>query len=148
VAVDDLEGSLHRQLGPANTAYVIGADGRVVARVLWAVDERGVRAALDAAVHGDRTVEWRTRIVPILRGAVEQHRILGLAGPRARRDLCRAAPPVFVAGLLASRLPRSLPPLARGTGAALLTAAPLAVGAVGAAARWRRAVRRAREPTR
>lgn len=122
VAVDNLAGSLHRDLGPANVAYVMGTDGTVVARVLWAADLRSVRRALEATLAGQRPLERRPRLLPVLRGASEQQRIFRLAGPRASRDMRRVAPPIYLSGRIAGVLP-SWPPLVRGSVAAVASAA-------------------------
>lgn len=54
VVVDDLDGTLHRQLDPRpHAAYVMAPDGTVAARVLWANDAPAMRRALDAALAGD-----------------------------------------------------------------------------------------------
>lgn len=127
MVVDDLDGDLHRRLGPADTAYAMGIDGAVVGRLLWASDTRGVRQMLEAAVSGDDRVERRTRVVPIVRSANEVERILGLAGPRASRDVARVMPPVWVAGRIASAL-RPLRPDVRAALAAVAATA-LHIGA-------------------
>ncbi len=133
VAVDDLDGNLHRRLGPANTAYVTGTDGTVEARLLWATDVRGVRRALEAAVAGVRGSERRTRLVPVVRGAAEQKRILDLAGPRASRDVARVMPPVWVIGRVADLLP----PWRPGVRGGLATVATTVLGAAAITAAWR-----------
>jgi hypothetical protein len=104
---------MHRRLGPADTAYVMGADGRVAGRSLWATDVAGIRRALAAAFAGETAGERRTRIVPVVAGASEMSRIFERAGPRASRDMLRVMPPVLLAGRIADRLPR-WPPVARG----------------------------------
>jgi hypothetical protein len=53
IAVDDLDGSLHRALSPKpNSAYVIGADGTILFRAHWANDAGALAAAMDAVVAG------------------------------------------------------------------------------------------------
>lgn len=114
VLVDDLRGTLHQALGgdPASV-YLVDADGRVAGRVLWANDVRGVRRGLEALVDGRRLGERRVRALPLLRGLGVMSEVLETAGPYARGDLLRAAPPAY--GLAAvARLLRPLPPLARG----------------------------------
>lgn len=138
VAVDDLDGTLHRQLGPADTAYVMSEDGQVAARLLWATDVRNLRKALDAAASGAKFGERRARFLPLVRGTAEQRRIFAEAGPRASRDMLRTLPPVYVAGRIAGRLP-SMPPLAKGTIATVVTTV-LHVGVVGAVWTMARAI--------
>ena len=113
VAVDDLDGTLHSRLGPADTAYVMGIDGRVAGRVLWGTDVVGVRRGLEAALAGETAGERLPRLLPVVVGASEMHRIFGHAGPRASRDMGRVMPPVLLAGRIADVLPR-WSPLARG----------------------------------
>lgn len=120
VAVDDLDGTLHRQLGPADTAYVMGIDGRVAGRSLWATDVAGLRRALAAAVAGETAGDRRPRVLPVVVGASEMHRVFDAAGPRASRDMGRVMPPVLFAGWIAHRLPR-WSPTARGAVASAAT---------------------------
>jgi hypothetical protein len=135
VVVDDLDGSLHRRLGPADTGYAVGADGLVAARTLWAADARAVQDALAAAAAGDTIDERRTRVLPIVVGASELKRIFDLAGPRAWRDAVRVMPPVYLAGRIAGRLP-PWSPLTRGAVASAATAAALLGVSVAIAGVW------------
>lgn len=130
VAVDDLDGSLHRRLGPADTGYAMGVDGRVAARMLWAADAKAVREALEAAADGETIRERRTRVLPLAVGASELLPIFDLAGPRAARDAVKVMPPMYLAGIVAQRLPR-WSPLARGVTAAAVSGL-VHIGAIGA----------------
>ncbi|MBV7697373.1 thioredoxin family protein [Streptomyces sp. TRM70350] len=98
VAVDDIDGTLHRLLDPKpNAAYLMDADGRVAFRILWSDDrEHIVRQALETVLSGRSPVgEHQGRMVPMLRGVAEMDRVLALSGPTARRDVRKAAPPMY-----------------------------------------------------
>jgi hypothetical protein len=132
IAVDDPEGKLHRAMdSKPNAAFLIDRGGQIVFRALWAGDERALRGALVAVAHGERPpeAESRRRLVPMAKGMGEMREILHQAGPRAERDIWRAAPPMGVTAWTAS-LFRPLPPQWR-TVAALASFA-IACGAVGA----------------
>jgi hypothetical protein len=136
VVVDDVEGTLHRQLDPRpHAAYVMAPDGTVSARVLWANDASALRRALDAALSGDRT-EIENRVAPVLRGTGCMYDAWDQAGGHAKTDVLKQAPPVFLSGWIARRL-HPLPPLARGAVAMAATMLGPALG-VAALARRRR----------
>lgn len=138
IAVDDPDGRLHRAMdGKPNAAFLIDRSGQIVFRALWAGDERALRQALQAVVQGKRPpeAESRRRLVPMAKGMGEMRDVLHQAGPRAERDIWRAAPPMGVTAWTAS-LFRPLPPQWR-TFAALASFA-LACGAVGALLAQRR----------
>jgi hypothetical protein len=132
IAVDDPEGRLHRAMdSKPNAAFLIDRGGQIVFRALWAGDERALRGALEAVAQGERPPrpESRRRFVPMAKGMGQMREVLHQAGPRAERDIWRAAPPMGVTAWTAS-LFRPLPPHWR-TVAALASFA-LACGAVGA----------------
>lgn len=98
VAVDDLEGTLHRQLDPKpNAAYLVDRDGRVAFRALWSNDREDVlRKPLEQVVAGKPlAAEHQGRIIPMMRGVARMDRMLEQSGPTARRDVLRSAPPVY-----------------------------------------------------
>jgi hypothetical protein len=116
VAVDDLEGSFHTSLDPKpNATYLVGANGEIVFRSMWASDERGLSEALGAAAHGAIPPRQQSRRVvgPMLRSIGYVDQVLRDAGPRATRDLAKSAPPMLLAGRMAS-LFRGLTPERRG----------------------------------
>lgn len=134
VAIDDVDGSLHRQLDPRpHAAYVMAADGTVAGRALWANDERALRTLLDAALAGERR-EITNRVVPMLRGTGCMYQVWDEAGGHAKTDVLKQAPPMFVSGWLANRL-HPLPPLGRG---AVAMAATMVVPVVAISRLWRR----------
>jgi thiol-disulfide isomerase/thioredoxin len=51
VAVDDIDGTLHRAMSPKpNSAYVLAPDGTILFRAQWANDTQALAAALEAVV--------------------------------------------------------------------------------------------------
>jgi hypothetical protein len=132
VAVDDLEGSFHTSLDPKpNAAYLVEADGTIVFRSMWSSDEVGMSAAL-AAVASGRAPERREstrKLRPMLASIGFIDQVLRNAGPRASRDLLRAAPPMLVGARLAARF-GSLPPERRGPALLAVSVAAAAATAV------------------
>ncbi len=71
VAVDDIEGSLHRTLDPKpHAAYIMDARGSVAFRSLWANDERTLREGLkEISANPEATIgERQPKAVPMLKG--------------------------------------------------------------------------------
>jgi Iodothyronine deiodinase len=115
VAVDDLDGSLHRALGGnSNAAYLMDPNGNVAFRTLWSNDERVLRAALDAIACGppDHPFERGRRVVPWARGLARADDVVRAAGPAAVEELRREAPLLFAAAEVAW-VWRALTPLGR-----------------------------------
>lgn len=132
VAVDEIDGALHRRLDPKpSSAYFIDANGRVVSRVLWSNYEPPLREALEALVAGESPArpEREPRMMPMLSGVGKMDEILSASGQVARRDVLREAPPIYGLARLAG-LFRPLPPLARTAAAmAVITGAAVLAGA-------------------
>jgi hypothetical protein len=138
VAVDDVEGPLHRQLDPKpNAAYLVGEDGIVLFRSLWSNDESVLREPLRRVAAGEQTPmgEREPRLVPMLAGTGKMYEILRSSGPTAQRDVLRQVPPMYAMARLAAMF-RPLSPLNRG----LAAAGVIAAGTGAAAAAARRAV--------
>jgi hypothetical protein len=143
VAVDDVDGSLHRALDPKpSSVYLMDREGRVAFRALWSNDEATVRDGLQAVVDGrtPERPERLNRVAPMTRGLGYQYEILDAAGGVAKRDVLREMPPMYVMARIAAQL-GPLPPLARGALAQSLAMAPLALAA-GIAVKRRRKRRR------
>ena len=71
VAVDDVDGTLHRALDTKpNAAYLVATDGTIVFRSLWAGDETGLRKALDAVAQGKAPKRSQSRAMfgPLMQG--------------------------------------------------------------------------------
>lgn len=116
VAVDDVDGRLHRTLDPKpNASYFVDRNGDVAFRVLWSNDERALRAGLEAVLAGSRG-EKQTRLVPMLTGLGKVDEILDLSGEQARRDVRREAPPLLAMARVAAFF-RPLSPFGRGVAA-------------------------------
>ncbi len=140
VAVDDVDGTLHRQLDPKpHAAYLVGPSGKVVFRTLWANEESVLRQALSAVAEGRRpeTAERQPRVRPMLHGTGQMWRTWEEAGGHAKSDVLREAPPVYVSARIADLL-RPLPPIVRGA----IAMAVMNVALVGAVVGVRRLVRR------
>ena len=133
VAVDDLDGSFHSSLDPKpNAAYLVDTQGEILFRSMWSSDEQGLRTALTATIQG-RTPDQRqsTRLLQPTLGALGHvGPVIDDAGPRARRDLLRSAPPMLLGARLAG-LFRGVSPDRRGhallatTGAIMLAVAAI-----------------------
>jgi len=110
VAVDDLEGTLHRRLdAKPNAAYVVDAQGRLAFRSLWASDAQALRRALEAVARGEHPKRRTSRAMtmPMMRALPWIDAIVSRAGPSASRDLWRAAAPMALMGKLGRRWRRS-----------------------------------------
>lgn len=117
VAVDDVDGTLHRALDPKpNAAYLMAEDGTVAFRTLWSNDERTLRAGVQRVLSDGPRAEKETRLIPMISGLGSMYGVLEGSGPTAKRDVLRQAPPMYAMARIAD-LYRPLPPLARGLAA-------------------------------
>ncbi len=114
VAVDDIDGTLHRVLSPKpNSAYVLGKDGTILFRAQWANDTKALAAALGAIAAGEPMSRSQSGGVvrPILRQFRYMAPVLDRAGSGAWRDMWRVAPPMaataFALKVLRIRPPKS-----------------------------------------
>jgi hypothetical protein len=127
VAVEDVDGTLYRDLNPKpSSVYLMDRDGAVAFRALWSNDEATIRDGLEVVVEGRRPArpERLNRVKPMTRGLGCQYEVLDRAGPTAKRDLLREAPPMYAMARMAAML-EPLPPLARGAIAQALGLAPM-----------------------
>ncbi len=102
VAVDDVDGTLHRALSPKpNSAYVLGAGGTILFRAQWANDTKALAAALDAIVAGEspHRSESGGVVKPTLRMLRNLAPVLDRAGSGAWRDMWHVAPPLAAIAL-------------------------------------------------
>ena len=107
VAVDDVDGTLHRALSPKpNSAYVLGADGTILFRAHWANDTKALAAALDAIVAGkaSRPSQSGGVVKPTLRILRNIAPVLDRAGSGAWADMWRVAPPLAAVALVLKAL--------------------------------------------
>lgn len=142
VAVDDVDGDLHRALDPKPDAvYLVDPDGIVMFRALWANDPGPLRDALRLAASGRRgpVGESEAMAGALMRGTGEMWRVLSAAGPAALRDVAAQAPPMW----MSARVADALRPLPSGLRGALGTVLPM-LGAGGALLGWSRRRRRRR----
>lgn len=138
IAVDDVEGTLHRALDPKpHSAYLVDARGIVAGRILWANHVRHLERALEALARGEAPGDDQSKAVPMLRGLGRIDEVLAASGGYARADLAREAPPMFAMARLA-RAFGPLPPLGRGVAALASTLAAVALTALGLGALIRR----------
>ncbi len=97
VAVDDIDGTLHRALSPKpNSAYVLDKDGTILFRAQWANDTKALAAALDVIAAGNalRRSQSGGVVRPILRQLRNMAPALDRAGGGAWGDMWRVAPPM------------------------------------------------------
>lgn len=110
VAVDDLDGSLHRQLdAKPNAVFVVDAHGRLAFRSIWASDVGSIRAAIRAVIDGERPKKQTSAAMvgPMLHALPWIDRVVSRAGRGASRDLWRAAAPLALMAKLVRRLGHS-----------------------------------------
>lgn len=108
VAIDDIDGTLHRAFGPKpNSAYLIDPDGTILFRAHWANDEETLRRVIDAVATGRGTARRRSRatVRPLLRAVGHLPGIVRAAGRKVARDVWLAAPPLIVLARLGQLLP-------------------------------------------
>lgn len=128
VAVDTLEGGLHRALDPKpNAAYLVGSNGIILFRSLWAADYDALRQALKDASDGRAMLRTQSTklVIPVARAMGMVRETMERAGPQAVGDLWRAGFPMALAGRVATWF-KPLSPDQRGI-AAVLT---LAIGMI------------------
>jgi hypothetical protein len=109
VVVDDVDGTLHRELDPKpNAVYLMDTEGRVAFRALWSNDRYEVLRKPLAELAGGRApfTQHQGRMVPMMRGLTRMDHMLELSGPTARRDVRRSAPPMYAMARLAARVKR------------------------------------------
>jgi len=97
VAVDDIDGTLHRAMSPKpNSAYVLAPDGTILFRAQWANDTQALAAALEAVVRSQmpRPSESGGVLKPTLRMLRNIAPVLDRAGAGAWGDMWLVAPPL------------------------------------------------------
>jgi Iodothyronine deiodinase len=107
VLVDELDGTLHKQLDTKpNSLHIINRQGEILFQALWSGDVEAVKQALSDIASG-KTPEQKLSermLSPFLRGAGYMHQILNKAGKRAYRELLFGAPPVWLLSRTAAAL--------------------------------------------
>ncbi len=97
VAVDDIDGSLHRALSPKpNSAYLLGSDGTILFRAHWANDTKALAEALEAVTAGRplRRGTSRGLLRPLGRTVRYVAPVLDRAGSGAWQDMWRTVLPM------------------------------------------------------
>ena len=133
VLVDDLDGTLHRMLDTKqNSVHIIGPDGTLVFRALFAADsavEKAIAAiAREGQPHKSQTLG---RLAGPMKSIGYIEETLRRAGSQAYRDVIKAVPPMAVMAALARAFP-FLPRASRGWAAAgtLMVGAALAMAGI------------------
>jgi hypothetical protein len=137
VAVDNIDGDLHRALDPKpNAAFLMSNAGEILFRSLWAADRQALHQAL-AAVAASRALEIKQSqalLGPVARAMGQVQEVMERAGPQAVSELWWAGLPMALAGRIASFIPWFTPDQ-RGIAAVVIMAAAMLV-AVGILGTW------------
>ncbi len=106
VLVDDIDGTLHRQLGTEpNSLHIIGADGEILYRALFAGDA-GVENAIAAIAAGEQLTKKSSQsLLPVLNSVGFMHDTVVNAGAGAYSDMVKTAPPMVAVALGAKLFP-------------------------------------------
>jgi thiol-disulfide isomerase/thioredoxin len=106
VLVDDIDGTLHRQLGTEpNSLHIIGADGEILYRALFAGDA-GVENALAAVAAGEQLTKKSSQsLLPVFNSIGFMHDTVAGAGAGAYSDMVKTAPPLVAVALAAKLFP-------------------------------------------
>ena len=137
VAVDNIDGDLHRALDPKpNAAFLMSNAGEILFRSLWAADRQALRQALVAVAAGRalETKQSQALLRPVARAMGQVQEVMERAGPQAVTELWWAGLPMALAGRIASFIPWFTPDQ-RGIAAVLIMAAAMLV-AVGILGTW------------
>ena len=139
VAVDDLDGSVHRAFGGNGaSAFLVDPKGDVAFRTLFSTDVRALRRALHAMRRGaDHPRASDKAVLPALAGLARYDDVVRAAGQRAVDDLRRETPLVYAAAEVAW-VWRTLTPLGRLATVAAVAAVGFAVvrGSAAVRRRW------------
>jgi thiol-disulfide isomerase/thioredoxin len=137
VAVDNIDGDLHRALDPKpNAAFLMSNTGEILFRSLWAADRQALRQALAASAAGRvlETKQSQSLLGPVARAMGQVQEVMERAGPQAVTELWWAGLPMALAGRIASFVPWFTPDQ-RGVVAVLIMAVVMLV-AVGLVGTW------------
>ncbi|EHB56044.1 alkyl hydroperoxide reductase/ Thiol specific antioxidant/ Mal allergen [Mycolicibacterium rhodesiae JS60] len=129
VAADDLDGTLHRAVGPRpSSAYLVDPSGRIIFRAQWSNVTPAIEEAVAAAAAGLRPprpeVGHTLRAMASMTGYAGQ--AFATAGRGASLDTWKVAPP-FAAMIAFSKLFGFLAPRRRGAAAMITMAALMTV---------------------
>ena len=107
VAVDDIDGSLHRALdAKPNSLHLVNSNGKIAFRSLWAGDTASVERAVGQLVLGEDMTRTESQkfVGPVVRSGGYITEVLKTGGKAAVRDAWLAAPPMILLGQFSSLL--------------------------------------------
>jgi len=107
VAVDDIDGTLHRALSPKpNSAYIVDREGTILFRAQWANDTNALAEALEDVTEGKalRRLQSRELVRPMLSMLRYGAPVFDRAGKGAWRDMWRSMPPLAFIGIVLKTL--------------------------------------------
>jgi hypothetical protein len=131
VAVDNIDGDLHRALDPKpNAAFLMNNAGEILFRSLWAADRQALHQALVAVAAGRdlETKQSQALLGPVARAMGQVQEVMERAGPQAVKELWWAGLPMALAGRIASFFPWFTPDQ-RGVVAVVIMVAGMLVAA-------------------
>ena len=107
VLVDDLDGTLHRMLDTKqNSVHIVGSDGQIMFRALFAGDSAVERAIAAIAKDGQpRKRQALGKLAGPMKSIGYVDETLRRAGAQAYRDVIKAVPPMAVMAALAGAFP-------------------------------------------
>lgn len=111
VAVDDIDGTLHRALdSKPNAVFVVDGNGNLAFRSLWSSDSKAIEQAIRAVLAGEtpRRQSSTRMAAPMMRALPWIDRTVSGAGRSAMRDLWRAAAPIALMGKMGRFWPSDL----------------------------------------
>jgi thiol-disulfide isomerase/thioredoxin len=100
IAVDDMDGTLHRAMSPKpNSAYLLAPDGVILFRAQWANDTKALATAIEAVIRSQtpRPSKSGGVLKPTIRMLRNIAPVLDRAGAGAWRDMWLVAPPLALA---------------------------------------------------
>jgi hypothetical protein len=137
VAVDNIDGDLHRTLDPKpNAAFLMSNTGEILFRSLWAADRQALHRALVSVAAGRalETKQSQALLGPVARAMGQVQEVMERTGPQAVTDLWWAGLPMALTGRIASFIPWFTPDQ-RGIAAVLIMATAM-LAAVGLLGTW------------
>jgi hypothetical protein len=108
VAVDDIDGTLHRTLGPKpNSAYLVDREGTILYRAHWANDHQSLEPILAELLQHGTVSRGKSRAFfrPLLMAIGHLPGIVREAGRKTGRDVWRAVPPLAVLASISRAFP-------------------------------------------
>jgi thiol-disulfide isomerase/thioredoxin len=105
VAVDTIDGDLHRALDPKpNSAILVNSQGTIVYRSLWAADRAALQRMMQAVIAGQQVTKTQSVALfgPVAKAMGQVQKTMQRGGPQAVKDLWVAGFPIALAGRIAS----------------------------------------------